>query len=200
VSLLDLARLITDLGDSGLTASLTVILTLYLLHQGQRRAAFAMALSFAATSAFVTLGKIMLYSHCASYDVLSSPLRSPSGHTALSLSVYGAAALIVASSMTGLWRAVLPAAALILAFLIGVTRVLIGAHSVADVVVGFVIGLVVLAVLWRYVLKDTEVRCAWRRVALICFLWCALLFGLHMPSEQIIKWIAGLFKASGRIC
>lgn len=196
----DIVRFITDLGDSALTVSLTVILTAYLIHQGQRRAALAMALSFAATSALIALGKITLYSHCASYDVFSSPLRSPSGHTALSLSVYGTAALIVASPRTGIIRAALPAAALILAGLIGITRVLIGAHSVADVVVGFCIGLAVLAALWRFALKDAPVRCRWRPVAWFCLGWGLLLFGLHMPSEQIINWIAGLFRVSGKVC
>lgn len=69
-------------------------------------------------------------------------LESPSGHSALGLVLYGSLAWVLGRNMTLKWRLALLVASLSLAGAIGVSRVVLGDHHMADVIAGLLVGAV----------------------------------------------------------
>ncbi len=108
---------------------------------GWPRGAAAWSVGVVATFAAVLLGKLAVF---ACPGDLASTLRSPSGHTAAAAVVYGGLLALPASRR---FRP-LPVALLCgggLALIFGASRLLLGVHTVTDVVVG---GLCGVAGLW----------------------------------------------------
>jgi membrane-associated phospholipid phosphatase len=107
-------------------------------------------------------------------------LRSPSGHTAAASLVAGGLAML----LSGRKLAVLPVA-LLAAVVIGISRVLLGFHSVPEVLLGAVVGIVGAMVLSR-VAGPPPIR---RPVpVLLVVAVVALVFhGVHLPAEAAIR-------------
>ena len=130
---------LTDLGDLAVLLPLSTVILAWLLLWPRWDAACWWLLSLAFCAGFTALLKIF---NTACPGTLSS---NPSGHASLSLLVYGAAFVLV-SARAGRWpRILLALAGITLALAIAVSRVLIGAHSVAEVFMGMAIGSAALA-------------------------------------------------------
>ncbi|MGB9153068.1 MAG: phosphatase PAP2 family protein [Alphaproteobacteria bacterium] len=129
---------ITNLGDSAVTGALSVSLIVYLLILRQKRAALAVGAAFAVAALIIAVGKIALYSRC---DLSEAPfgLRSPSGHTAISVAVYGLFAALVAASQTGRRRIIPYLVAVPLIGLIAASRVVLSYHTTGDVIAGLIV-------------------------------------------------------------
>src|SRR5246127_5432580 len=72
-------------------------------------------------------------------------MHSPSGHTSLSTLIYGALTLVAATAWPAMRSALVIGGGTALILAIGVSRLLLDAHSVAEVSLGLVIGTVSLA-------------------------------------------------------
>ncbi|MDR3450304.1 MAG: phosphatase PAP2 family protein [Alphaproteobacteria bacterium] len=194
-----LLRTVTDFGDSALTGTLSLLLAAHLLAAKERRAAAAAALAFTLTGGVVALGKLMIYSRCPG-TALFLNLQSPSGHSAMSVAVYGTAAAIIASDLTG-WRRALPfAVALPLVGLIAVSRVLVGAHTVVDVTVGTSIGALAGLGLWAVLLRGHAVHFRWQIFTIQAFVLLMLLHGLHFPAESMLRRFSILIRGLLPVC
>jgi membrane-associated phospholipid phosphatase len=132
------------LGDAALLLPLAATIWLWLLMSRAPRAALAWAAAVGFCCALTAVLKIFFWG-CPPI----SELRSPSGHTSFSTLVYGAIAVIVAVE-GGRRRPQLAAASgagLVLA--IAASRLLLDAHSLAEVVIGSLIGGAFLALFGR---------------------------------------------------
>jgi membrane-associated phospholipid phosphatase len=131
---------LTDFGDLAVLLPLAAAMLTWLLLYFSR-AATQWVLALGCCVGLTALLKIAFYA-CPP----SSDMHSPSGHTSLSTVVYGALTIVAAAAWPGLRRVLVIGSGAGLILAIGVSRVLLDAHSVAEVSLGLVIGAVSLAV------------------------------------------------------
>ncbi len=163
-----LARVVTDLGSfpAVVTVAAAAIVGLWVqTHQLWWSAILASAV--AATASLVTLLKIAVARsrpHVAS--LLGHPavdLSFPSGHTTNGSLVYVLATLLLTARLRHAgWRRTLVAAAVVLAVLIGLSRVYLGYHWATDVLAGWLLASGVVAASYftsrRLGLQDPQYR------------------------------------------
>lgn len=125
---------ITDFGDSAVTLPLIVVVALLLAGKGEGRAAARLLLPAGLCGA-ATGGLKLLLGSCG--GALTGVAQiSPSGHVAMSGTVYGTLALLLAAPLSRPERWLSALATLTLVGLIAVSRVLLLAHSVPEVIAG----------------------------------------------------------------
>ncbi len=129
----------TGLGDAAITMPVAAILFASFLLTS-RRLAMRWVWVVAACGGVTILGKLAIYAY--GQPISTIQLGSPSGHAAASILVYGALALEVGRARQ---RALPAALAVLTVVLIAVSRIYLGSHTEADVLVGMAIGGVCLA-------------------------------------------------------
>ncbi len=178
----------TDFADQAvvLPAAIVVLAALALL--GWRRAALAWALCVAATLG-VTLALKLVVMACSVGN--AAGLASPSGHAAGAACVYGGGiGLLVQGRREGTRLAAL--AGLLVATAIGVTRLALGVHSLADVCAGSAPG-VIGALALRWLAGERPPGLPLARVAAVVLLTVALLHGRRLDAEPRLRWAAVQF-------
>ncbi|MDD4617445.1 MAG: phosphatase PAP2 family protein [Alphaproteobacteria bacterium] len=184
-----LLHIVTDFGDDAVTGALAVAITAYLLLSKQKNGALMFASAFIATVGTLALAKMALYSQCAPSANFYG-VRSPSGHSGLSVVVYGLFAALVSTNLSG-WRRVLPFfVAFFLVMAVSVSRILLKAHSVGDVVVGFAVGAIASAAAWALWMRRETVRIDWQRMSLIVLVVLTIMVGAHFSAEGLLTAIA----------
>jgi membrane-associated phospholipid phosphatase len=127
-------------------------------------------------------------------------LHSPSGHTSLSTLLYGALMLAVATVVAGWKRAVVVASGTIFIVAIGVSRVVIHAHSLLEVAVGSGIGIGALALFasqfWPR--RPAEPHLQWLAVA--CVALMVMLNGQDLRAEDLLHAIGRYLGHAGMSC
>ena len=183
---------VTDFGDSAVTLPLGALTVIFLLASGWRRGAFAFLLAIGSAGLAIGLLKLLLVS--CGRPLVGASLTDPSGHVAMSTATYGSLALALGRSLPIRLRPWLVAAAALLVAGIAVSRVLLLAHSPAEVAVGLVVG-ILSTLLFRAALGSGEappLRLAW--FALGATSVAAAMHGTRWPIEQWIKAIAHLIR------
>jgi membrane-associated phospholipid phosphatase len=194
-----LLHLVTNLGGDAITGAVVLVLTAYLLLTKQKKAALTIAASYVVAVLFLALGKLALYSRCDFTEPFWG-LHSPSGHSALSLVSFGLLAAFVSTSLTG-WRrfvSYLIAAPLIAA--ITVSRVILGAHTESDVIIGLIIGFVPSAIFWRLFMRGEKVRMTGKAFTIIILIVLVLLPGAHFSAEGFISSLARAIRDHFLFC
>jgi PAP2 superfamily len=143
---------LTDLGDAAVLLPLSIVILLWMLiHHGRRISAswvIAVSLCVGATA----LLKIYLYA-CPPQP----NLVSPSGHTSLSVLIYGAIALVIAAEQRGWSRAAIYFCGTGLIVAIAGSRLWLNAHTAPEVAIGIIIGIATLTLFAdRYGRSRTE--------------------------------------------
>lgn len=184
---------LTEFGDAAVLLPLAATIFLRLLLSDATRAAVSWIFSVLVCVAVTAASKIFFWG----YPPISD-LHSPSGHTGLSVLVYGTTALITAVE-GGAWRPRIAAAggvALILA--IAVSRLLLDNHKVPEVIMGWVIGGVSLAFFghryWRLrpkIARLTPLLVGMTMLALA-------LHGAELRAEQLLHRITGFLRIACR--
>jgi len=135
---------LTNFGDSIITLPIAALVLIWFAIWGDRNARLAWLAGVIACGAATATLKIY-FKAC---PVAGLDLDSPSGHTSMSLYVYGGLTLITAAQV-GHWRRT---GALILGglFILGIasSRALLEYHSKLEVAIGLVIGAAALALFW----------------------------------------------------
>jgi membrane-associated phospholipid phosphatase len=157
---------LSEFGDAAVLLPLAVVMLLWLLVMRSSRGAVWWAVTVAFCVSITALLKISFYG-CPP----ASDLHSPSGHTSLSTLVYGAMTLVAANDTGGLRRIVAISGGTSFILGIAASRLLLHAHSAAEVAVGLVIGTSALA-----------------------------LFGLQYPRNRAKEmWLFPLFVSAGAL-
>jgi len=179
---------LTDFGDSAVTLPLALAVALALA-AGRRWRAVVLWIGCIGFAGAAT-GSLKLLMKACHAPLSDTALVAPSGHTAMSLTVYGGLALLVARHLPD-WRGRLALlAAAVLAPAIGVSRVVIGAHTVAEVAAGSAVGLLALLVLHLLLPRQDPfaLPLAWLAAALAVVL--AASHGEHWPIEELLRDLA----------
>ena len=168
----------TDFGDSALLIPLAVAMLLWLV-LGDWRSTVWWAIAVGFCVGVTALLKIFFHG-CP----LASDMRSPSGHTAFSVLVYGAIAFVTAIRAEGLHRilTIFFGACLILA--IAASRLILQVHSFAEVSLGLAIGLVSLILFARIYKKSANAQ-VWP-LLVSCGILMALLHGRELHAEEFL--------------
>src|SRR5271165_5092067 len=169
---------LTDFADQAVVLPLIAAVALVFGVLGWRRGALAwlgaVGLSFAA----VLLLKLVFATCGPAFDLVS--LRSPSGHTAAAAVIAGGIAVAL-----GWGRGAVMAVAGLAALLIGVTRIALGLHTPAEVVLGGALGM--LGVLGFALLagRPPALRLRWLFATVVVV--ALLLHGQHLNAETRIR-------------
>lgn len=148
--LADAARLVTTLGDGRVVTVLTLIGGVVLLLRRHPRRALALVVGTFVGRLLVELQKYeigRLRPDANPYLVMVQNLSFPSGHSANAMLTYMTLALLlVENPRRRLWCV---CAALAIAFLVGLSRVMLGVHWPSDVIGGWAFGYAwAMLVLW----------------------------------------------------
>lgn len=187
--------LLTDFGDLAVLLPLAGVMLLWLLVQRQRKGLLAWAVAVGLCTGVTAVLKIY-FSVCA----LSPALQSPSGHTSFSMLVYGGIALVIAAERTGWQRFVVLGGSIGLIGGIAGSRIILGAHSPLEVVLGIVIGSIAVAVFaWGYLSHKPTGRSI-RPLMLALVLVIVLLHGHELHAEEMLHAIGRYLHVGGMGC
>jgi membrane-associated phospholipid phosphatase len=185
-------RFITDFADQAVILPLVLAIGIALLAQGWRRGAAAWVFVIVAT--FATVLALKLAFLACSQTFGTTNLHTPSGHVAAAAVVTGG----LATLLLGRRASVLLLAALVAA-VIGLSRLVLGAHSVPEVMLGAMVGLAgtwVLQLLAGAPPPDLNIR----RIVVIGMAVVLLFHGLHFPAEAHIRATAFRFAQVLSVC
>jgi membrane-associated phospholipid phosphatase len=174
---------LTDFGDLAVLIPVSAVILIWLVRNSSPAAPrwiFALSLCIGLT-AVLKIG----FHACP----LADNMHSPSGHTSLSTLVYGALTLVSATAWPGLHRVLVIASGVGLILAIGVSRLLLEAHSVAEVGLGLVIGAVSLAMFSRQYLQAPTTK-MWPLLVVAGVLALGL-HGRELHAEQFLHRITG---------
>jgi membrane-associated phospholipid phosphatase len=172
---------LTDFADLAVILPLVAAVAAALALQGWRRGAVTWLIVVAATFGTMLALKLIFLSCTPVFDALD--IHSPSGHVAAATVVTGG----LAAMLTRRRSSILPAA-LLAALAIGVSRLVLGVHTLPEVIVGALIGLVGAVVLLRFTSPPPRLRIT--PLLAVIVLVAVLFHGLHMPAEAAIRHTA----------
>lgn len=146
-----LLQTITHLGFLGTYVSITVVVSGFLLYRRRILEAVFLNVSLVSAWSLMVILKNVFERSRPVGDALTAAAgySFPSGHALLSMAFYGFLACLWLSYNHS-WGARLGAIGFfILVFLIGFSRIYLNVHYLSDVLVGFVLGMVCLALSWK---------------------------------------------------
>jgi membrane-associated phospholipid phosphatase len=187
---------LTDFGDLAVQLPVATLVLVWLFIARSRSAGlwwlYALGLIIAITAIF----KVYFFS-CP----IAGGLRSPSGHTGLSVLVYGGVAVIFAMERIAKWeRIVIGLTGIGLAASIGISRILLGKHSVVEVLVGFLFGLSSLAVFCFGYGRSAKNRGALLPLVVVIIAALALLHGREFSLEQLFQFLSTRLQVRALAC
>ena len=188
-------RALTDFGDAAVVLPLLAVMLIWLLWLHARRAAISWVVAVSLCIVGTALLKILLYVCPPVPDLVS-----PSGHTGLSMLVYGAIVLAIAAEGRG-WRpaAVLAAGA---ALIVGIAefRLLLKMHSTLEVGVGVLIGTLTLTLFVRGYLRSRSEQRPLLPLVLPVIGVITLLHGHELRAEGYLRAISHYLHLGGNAC
>ena len=181
-------RYLTDFADQAVVIPLVLAVAVALALQGWRRGAVVWLIVVAATFAATLISKIMFLACSPLFGPMD--VHSPSGHVAAATVVTGGLAAMLTRHRTS----ILPAA-ILAAIVIGISRVVLGAHSFPEVLIGATIGLAGAIALMRFSGPPPRLQIAPLIVVIVVI--ATVFHGLHLPAEAAIRHTA--FRAANLI-
>jgi membrane-associated phospholipid phosphatase len=172
---------LTDFADQAVIIPMVLAVAVALAAQGWRRGAVVWLVVVAGVFA-ATLASKMTFLACSP---LFGPIdiHSPSGHVAAATVVSGG----LAAMLTRRRATILPAA-ILAAIVIGVSRLVLGMHSLPEVVLGATIGLAGAVALLRFSGPPPRLRIG--PLIVVVLVVAAVFHGFHLPAEAAIRHTA----------
>jgi membrane-associated phospholipid phosphatase len=170
---------ITDIADQAVILPLVLAIGIALLTQRWYRGAAAWALTIVATFATVLALKLVFLACATSFGV--ADIRTPSGHVAAATVVTGGLAALLLRQRAS----VLPIA-ILAAIVVGVSRLVLGAHSLPEVVIGAAVGLAGALALLLLAGRPPPALDG-RRIAVVAVAIVLVFHGVHFPAEAHIR-------------
>jgi membrane-associated phospholipid phosphatase len=174
-------RYLTDFADQAVILPMVLAVAAALLWQGWRRGAMIWMAVVGATFTAILFAKLMFLGCTPVFSPLD--LYSPSGHVAAATVTAGGLAVM----LTGRLRTIMPAA-LLAAVVIGITRLVLGAHTIPEVIVGGIIGMMGATALLH--LTGTPPRLKIKPLIAVVLIVATMFHGLRLPAEAAIRHTA----------
>jgi membrane-associated phospholipid phosphatase len=178
---------ITSLGESAFLVPAFLAVALLLFAFGRRRVALLWVLAGALCAGLTFGAKVVFYIlyHLADHQALLD-VRSPSGHVSLSATFYACGTLLLGSRRGPRTRMLLAIAAALLVVAIAATRMLLGAHSGAEVIVGLAIGGYCASWFGRALRSNPSDAVPWLPLAAAVLVVCVATYGRHIDTEGFL--------------
>ena len=204
--LFPLAIAITDFGESSVLLPTAILASGWFWISHHRRLAIIWLVTVGGCALSMMAFKLIFLT-CGRY-LLGEMVQTPSGHTAISMLFYGAAALTIGrlSPATARHRAVILVSALGFALAIGVSRILIHAHTPGEVIIGFMVGSAWLAI-FAFMLRQSDRELGMPPLAVMLTL--AVIYGglltvsmagRHMSVEGYLRHVAWVLHHRLDVC
>jgi hypothetical protein len=176
---------LTNFADQAVVLPVVFAIAMVLAMQGWRRGALAWLGVVFATFGLMLVLKLAFIACAPRLGPID--IQSPSGHVAAATVVCGG----LAALLTGRRASILPVA-LLAAAVIGVSRVVLGMHSLPEVVLGALVGLAGAAALLTLAGAPPALRPG--RILAVAIIVATLFHGMHLPAEAAIRHTA--FRAA----
>ncbi|MDI1298681.1 phosphatase PAP2 family protein [Methylotenera sp.] len=169
-------QLITHLGSSSLLMPIMVITVINLWLSNQKQVVYLWMVALGLAVTFTTITKVMFFGWGIGIALLD--FTGVSGHTLLATSIYPILFYSAYGGTQTKYRNIGLWFGIVLSLLVGVSRIATGAHSISEVIPGWVLGMLVCALVLDAMNQQRQ-RLAYLQVmALICL----LVFGSIMPN------------------
>jgi membrane-associated phospholipid phosphatase len=176
---------LTNFADQAVMIPIAIAIAIFLALHGWRRGALVWLGVVFVTFSLILILKLVFIACSRLHDPID--LQSPSGHVAAATVVCGG----LAALLTRRRASILPIA-LLAAVVIGVSRLVLGMHSLPEVVVGALVGLAGATALMTLAGPPPEFRPG--RLIAVVVIVAALFHGMHLPAEAAIRHTA--FRAA----
>jgi membrane-associated phospholipid phosphatase len=187
---------LTGLGNSIVTLPIAAAVLVWLAIWLDRRAALAWLVALVACGAVTAAVKI--YFHAC--PVPGVDLTSPSGHTSLSLFVYGGLFLVTGARWERWPRLGLLVLGALFILAIAVSRLVLEYHSRIEVVIGIAIGGAALALFWRSFRHLAPAPLPMWPIWLAALMPIVLLHTHQLPTESLLTRLALYLRTSVDFC
>jgi len=186
---------LTDFGDAAVLLPLSIVILLWMLIHHGRTVSVSWVIAVSLCVGATTLLKIYFYA-CPPQP----NLVSPSGHTSLSVLIYGAIALVIAAEQRGWSRAVIFFSGTGLIVVIAGSRLWLNAHTAPEVAIGIVIGIATLTLFAdRYGRSRTE-GVSLSPFILLVVIVTAILHGQELRAEAFLHAISNHLHLKSIAC
>jgi undecaprenyl-diphosphatase len=143
------AFVVTALGSSVVLIAVAVSAALGLAVRGRWRAGLAVIVAYVVTDATVALVKLVFSRPRPDASLTeASGFSFPSGHSAMSMAVYGCLAFALARACRGFPRVACALVGAVLVAAIGLSRIYLGVHYPSDVLAGWITGAAIVTATW----------------------------------------------------
>jgi len=186
-------RFATDFGDSAVILPLVIFVAAYLAILLQPRTAAAWLLATGSCGVTIALIKVLLRS-CIPHAVESGAIVSPSGHTAMSAVVYGSFVVLTTQKLSRWPKSVLFILTAISVAAIGLSRIMLTAHNIGEVTVGFVVGTLAAVGFWLFMRQEAPLSLHFRWFVAASTGMVVLMHGVRWPIENALRTIATLIR------
>lgn len=178
------------LGQKQILFPVLLVVLVYLVYSRHLREA-----SHAFMLALFAMGGVFVFKHLLEiprpWGIFNSPtsFSTPSGHTVLSATVYMGMAFLIATSMKREnWRWLAYTIALIVTFMVGISRIYLGAHWFTDVLAGWLLSTSILCFVIISYERDVEKRVKPMLAFLFFIIPLAISYGIyHHRHFDIMK-------------
>lgn len=177
---------LTNLGDSIITLPIAAFVLVWLGVWGDRRNALVWLVALVACAAVTAVLKIY-FKAC---PIPGLELDSPSGHTSMSLYVYGGLTLITAAQFRHWRRHTVLALGTLFILLIALSRAVLEYHSKIEVVIGLIIGTATLTLFWMPYRRHRPKRMPVWPLWIAALVPIVILSGHSVSAEGLLHWIA----------
>lgn len=185
--------LITSLGGAGVTLPLAIAIALWLALGYTWRIAAGWLVLLGAAIGVVTITKLAFLGW--GVGVRELDFTGLSGHAALSTAVYPVALFLMLLPARPKLRAVGVAFGLATGIVVGLSRVVVEAHSPSEAITGCIVGAVTALMFVRWAWEAEPGRLSAMPVAVSLLTLTVALHGVHLPTQRWVTHIA--LKVSG---
>jgi membrane-associated phospholipid phosphatase len=193
---MNLVHAVSDAGDSAVLIPLAALLVITLWRYQAWAAASTLVIALAACAGTMIVLKVILI---ACGQTWHAGVVSPSGHASMSAAIYGALGIVSARQMPR-WRPAIILCSWLAIAAIAASRIVLGAHTYAEVGLGFLVGA---GALWLFAVRYFRLRPPPVNLVVLATLTLAtivLLNGAHLSAEFVLRKLALFGRASTGVC
>lgn len=176
---------ITELGDAPVIVGVTAAVFGWLAWRRAWRACGYWIAAVVSSAVFTAVIKLILH-HPRPIELYQGweAYSFPSGHAAVTTTVYSFLTVLIAKEIDGLWRLAIFSTAAIWVFLIAFSRLYLGAHWLSDVLAGIAFGVSWSALLSVGYLHRPSPRIGARGLGMVVGVVLATIGGLHIERNH----------------